>query len=372
MNRRALLGAGVTLLAGCRAKRSAPFPGYAFVANYDAKTVAVVDLAAFAVAKQIHLDDSPAALALHPTKNRVYVLTPGSGVLYEIDGTKMAVSRKTRVAGSALSMRMSPSHEEPAAWVLAADRRLIRVDVETMRTEGQIALPGQPTDFDISMYKRRAAVAYRDSGSAAIVDLKEGKAGPAVRVSDQVGSVRFRSDGDVLIVADLANRSLTLLQAPSGRIMSRLPLAVRPDHLCFNQNGGQLFITGEGRDAVVIVYPYNVPEVAETVLAGRAPGAMAASTGFLFIASPTTGDVNIFDIATHKTIAVTAVGAEPGYIAITPDDQYALVLNRKSGDLAVIRIAAVKSDWAYKSKAAALFAMIPVGSKPVAAVVRAV
>ena len=32
------------------------------------------------------------------------------------------------------------------------------------------------------------------------------------------------------------------------------------------------------------------------------------------------------------------MGREPRYILITPDKQYALVLNEKSGDLAVIRI----------------------------------
>ena len=71
-----------------------------------------------------------------------------------------------------------------------------------------------------------------------------------------------------------------------ARIIVNLPLAVRPDNLCFNRDGGQLFITGEGRDAVVVVFPYYVPQVAETVLAGHAPAAMAASATHLFLANP--------------------------------------------------------------------------------------
>ena len=63
-----------------------------------------------------------------------------------------------------------------------------------------------------------------------------------------------------------------------ARVIANLPLAVRPDNLCFNEDGGQLFITGEGRDAVVVIFPYYVPQVAETVLAGHAPAAMAASS----------------------------------------------------------------------------------------------
>jgi DNA-binding beta-propeller fold protein YncE len=150
----------------------------------------------------------------------------------------------------------------------------------------------------------------------------------------------------------------------------QLPLALRPDHLCMKPDGGQLFITGEGRDAIVIAYPYRT-EVAQTSLTGRAPGAMAVSSNpeFLFVANPAAGSVTIFDINTQRVVAVTAVGGQPSEIVITPDQQYALVLNRGSGDMAVIRIAAIQAG---RSKSAALFTMVPVGARPVSAVVRGV
>jgi DNA-binding beta-propeller fold protein YncE len=66
-------------------------------------------------------------------------------------------------------------------------------------------------------------------------------------------------------------------------------------------------------------------------------------------------------------VAVVTAGKEPAYIAVTPDDQYALVLNRTSGDMAVIRIATLSGR---RTRFAPLFTMIPVGSEPVGAVVR--
>jgi hypothetical protein len=61
------------------------------------------------------------------------------------------------------------------------------------------------------------------------------------------------------------------------------------------------------------------------------------------------------------------VGTEPSCIAITPDDQYALVLNQTSGDMAVIRIKNVSRSAHWKK--GPLFMLIPVGSKPVSAAV---
>jgi YVTN family beta-propeller protein len=182
--------------------------------------------------------------------------------------------------------------------------------------------------------------------------------------------VRFQSDGRTVLVGDSSNRQLSLYDVASGRAVAHLPLAVRPDNFCFKPDGGQLFITGDGMDAVVVVYPYHTPQVAETVLAGRMPGSMAASDGrpgYLFVANPESGDVTILNITTRKVVAVANVGNEPGCIAITPDNQYALVLNRKSGDMAVLLIS---DKLVNRQRSAALFTMIPVGSKPVSAAVR--
>jgi DNA-binding beta-propeller fold protein YncE len=87
------------------------------------------------------------------------------------------------------------------------------------------------------------------------------------------------------------------------------------------------------------------------------------------VASPQSGEVTILDVITKRVMGVVQVGSDPGFIAVTPDDQYALVLNRKSGDVAVLRVGGITAN---KYKSAALFTVIPVGSKPVSAAIRAV
>jgi len=65
---------------------------------------------------------------------------------------------------------------------------------------------------------------------------------------------------------------------------------------------------------------------------------------------------------------VVQVGIDPGYVVVTPDDQYALVLNRTSGDVAVIKVQPKDPYTRYKS--GAFLTLIPVGSLPVSASVR--
>jgi DNA-binding beta-propeller fold protein YncE len=366
VGRRAFLTVGVAAVAaGCRRKRDSGFDGYAFVANEDGKAIAAVDLSAFTVARHIRLTDAPGQVIAHPAKPFVYALTPGSGLLHEIEIERLAVRRTLPISSAVTSMRLGA---DSALWVLSTTPpKLIRVDLDAMRIEAQIHLPARADDFDIAAYFDRAVVTYGKEGAISWIDLAAGKPSRPQKLGPQLGAVRFLSDGKSIVAANTAERLLTAVRV-DGQVIAHLPLIVRPDHLCFNRDGGQLFITGEGRDAVVFVFPYFVPQVAETVLAGHAPGAMAVTEKFLFAANPRAGDVSILNIARRKVVAVATVGSEPSHIEITPNDQYALVLNRRSGDMAVIRTSNIEPN---RRKSAALFTMIPVGSKPVSAAVKA-
>ncbi len=380
------IAGGLTALSGCRNRdRATGFSGYAFVANEEGGAIAVVDLGVFAVARHILVDGSPTAVLANPAKMRVYALTPDNGSVHEIRADNLTFSRKLRVAAKAIEMRLSPTGD--ALYVLCQKpKQLVRVALDSFQVSWALSLPDDPVDFDISPDGNTAAVSSGSGCSLTFVDLGERRAFPPVRTPGEIGLVRFQpyhgdraraqSDSKQLITANVSQRMLSIFHVPSRRLMVNLPLAVRPDYLCFNSDGGQLFITGEGMDAVVVVYPYFTPQIGETVLAGRSPGAMAASTspGYLFVANPKSAGVSILDIETSKVLMVTPVGAEPSYIAITPDDKYALVLNRASGDMAVIRIPNVTSAAREERrwKKGPLFTLIPVGSKPVSAAVVAI
>ena len=103
-----------------------------------------------------------------------------------------------------------------------------------------------------------------------------------------------------------------------------------------------MFVTGTGADALAIVNPFQ-NEVGETILAGRTPYGMAVSEArnLLFVTNPETGDLTILDIETRGVSASVHVGENPGEVLLTPDGEYALVVDPRSGNVAVVRITTV-------------------------------
>jgi YVTN family beta-propeller protein len=364
-SRRALL-AGAAFSAACGPKKATAFPGIALVANREGHSVAALDLSRFRLARQIPVDGAPTSVIAHPKHVRAYVLAPDSGAIFELDGRDLVVRRKTRPGANALGMTLDPSGE--SLWVAYRDpAQLIEIPFETFAPRRRIALPAPPDDWDISG-DGRAAVAFQGSRRIALASLTTSRVERIIETHAEPSIVRFQQDGRQLISGSRGDRTIAIYQVASGRTVSRMPIAVAPRHFCFSTDGGQLFITGDGMDGVVIVYPYDT-DVAETVLGGHAPGAMAVTEVaplYLLVANPESNSLTVLDIETHKLVAVVNVGQEPGHIVVTPDRQYALVLNRRSGDVAVIRVSKLAVG---KYKSAPLFTMIPSGSGPAGAAV---
>jgi len=82
----------------------------------------------------------------------------------------------------------------------------------------------------------------------------------------------------------------------------------------------------------------------------------------------------VLDVESGKLVALVTVGSRPRQIILTPNHDYALVLNEKSGDMAVIRIFSLGGNQVggarvKRYKSAPLFTMIQVGERPVSAAV---
>jgi YVTN family beta-propeller protein len=366
LSRRALLLSSAGLW-GCGARKATAYPGYCFVANQEGRSLAVVDLSTFRPLRSVPLEAAPAAVLPHPRTPKVFALAPEAGVVFEIDVTSLAVSRRARAGNQAISMRLAPGGD--ALWVLYREpAALVEFPLDTFEARRRIRLAAPPDDFDLSR-DRRAAIAARSTGAVLIASLEHSSIERTVVAGMDPTIVRFQQKGAQIVAGSRSDRSVAMIDVLTGKVVVRLPMPIEPSRFCFSQDEGQLFMTGAGRDAVVIAYPYQT-QIGGTFLAGRAPDGMAVVGSNLLVTNPQTNSVTVLDIDTYRLVAIVEVGTEPREILVTPDNQYALVLNEKSGDLAVIRIAALSArDRTRRYKSAPLFTLIPVGAKPVSAAV---
>ncbi|HEX3682887.1 MAG TPA: hypothetical protein VHU83_10125 [Bryobacteraceae bacterium] len=357
----------LALLSACGRKKATGYPGYALIATAGENSVAAVDLTSFRLVKQIELGAQPRAVL--PAQNRSLVLTPSTGSVQVVDAGLRRVSSH-KLADEVSAIRLTPDQKQVVALAVHS-RELIIADAASLKVVRRHKLAAEPVALDVASTPY-AAVSTREQSAVELFHLETGQRWRA-QLPGEIGAVRFRADGQLLLVASLADRSLAALQVPGLQTIAELPLGMAPENLCFNGDAGQLFVSGEGMDAVAIVFPYNTLEVEQTVLAGRDPGVMACSVNpaYLFVASHSGSDVCILDVDSRKVIGIVEVGQKPAYIAITPDSQYALVLDEASGDMAVIHVTGIRltAEANRMKSGAALFTVVPVGAQPVQAAI---
>jgi YVTN family beta-propeller protein len=355
------------VLASCAKKAATGYNGYALVATAGENSVAAVDLTSFQLVKQIEVGASPSAVIA--AQNSSLVLTPSTGSVHVLDGALRQVSSH-KLADELSAIRLDAGRTRLVAMAAQAEE-LIVADAMSLNPIRRHKLDGRPVALDVASTPY-AAVSTGGQPTVELFHLQTGQRWRA-QMAGEIGALRFRADGQLLLVAGLHDRSLAALQVPGLQTVAELPLGMAPEQLCFTSDAGQLFVSGAGMDAVAIVFPYDTLEVEQTVLTGREPGVMACSANpaYLFVASRSTSHVYIMDVANRKLIGNVAVGEKPVYIAVTPDSQYALVLDELSGDMAVIHVSAIRADWNanWKKSGAALFTVVPVGSKPLQAAV---
>lgn len=370
-----IAAASLAAAAACRRKSGSGFPGYALIATAGEESVAVIDLMHFRLDAPIPLGAPPTAVLTAGDGYAAYVLTPSNGRLHVIGPSRRVMG--SLLLGPGVSEIRTGAYINSVYAITSSAPQLIRADASHFHVSRRYSLKSAGQWMDIvpaSPGRELVAVSGGRSGWVEVVDAKT-HVQHARHFDAELGDLRFRADAELLLVSNLSGRSLLALSVPDLELVAELPLAMQPQNLCFNSDQGQLFVTGDGMDGVAIVFPYRVLQVDQTVLAGRDPGVMACSgnPALLFVASASGSDVCVLHIDTRKVIGLVDVAQHPAFITITPDDQYALVLSKDSGDVAFIRIPTIRTNPAIvKSKAgASLFTMLPVGHEPVhAAVIR--
>lgn len=338
LSRRGFIAASAAAVASaCGRKRASRYRGWLFVAARGEKAVAVADLAFFRRVKSIPLEHAPEQLLF--AGGRVLAACHDGQCLTAIDPAQFRVVGKIGLPAKPVAARLYGGGA--SALVLTEEANmLLAVDLSAGKVTARLPLPGAAADLDIN--DGQAALAIPATNAILRVSLPDLKLAGTTDVGVPCGVLRFRRDGKTILAGAASAREIVSIDCGTGKLLARLPLPIAPTQFCFNADGGQMFVTGAGEDAVAIVSPFQ-NEVDQTVLAGRTPYAMAVSgqRNLLFVTNLASGDLTILDIETRTPAATVHVGENPGEVLLTPDGEYALVLDRRTGNVSVVRIPTV-------------------------------
>jgi YVTN family beta-propeller protein len=313
------IAAAASLLAPL--SQAAPF---AYVPSSN-NTISVIDTATDALVTTLPTGADPVGVAVSPAGNRVYVTNFSAGTVSVFDSVKNTALSTITVGAQPRGIQVSPDGTKVA-----------------VANFGTNASPGNTISiFDVT--------------SGQVTPLSVG-AGPM--------AVAYNASGSRLYVANLLDRSVSVVDTASSTVVATLGVAANPVALAINASGTRLYVahtsaTGAGTGGSVTVIDTSIPQaVASAGLSGD-PEWLAVSPdgGRVYIAIGTTGTLGVFDTATNRVAFEIILGsfAFPTGVQASADGTRVLVVDAGRSVLA-----------SYDANSFQQFSSVPVGPNAVA------
>jgi DNA-binding beta-propeller fold protein YncE len=339
-------------LSACGRARAPRYQGWLFVGSEAEKGLVIADLAEFKRVVTIPLGEGPRRILV--CRAGVFAACSDTQTLYRIDPARPKVTAKIGLPGTVAATAVI-GESATAAILLDRPSALVIVDLPSGKTLAKAPVPAGVAPLALAVSPGMVAIAA--SRQILRFSPKSGALLGQTDVGSAIGPILFRKDGLTILAGLPETREIVVIDAATGGLVNRLPLAISPRRFCFNPDGGQMFVTGSGLDALVIANPYQ-NEIDQTISAGHEPGAMAvqAQQNVLLVANPS--NVTLLNIDTRRLAATVAVNGPPGEILVTPGGEYALAVAQDSGDVSVIHLATVLDR---KQRTKPVFTVFPTG-----------
>jgi YVTN family beta-propeller protein len=365
------------LLTACRPHDFPQYPPnyreYVYVTNGGSDTVTVLDVVDVRVDRELPVGQHPVAVAASPTRNEIYVVNAGAtganGSVTVIDAEHNAVVATIPVHRQPLSIDLDA--DGARAYIANSGSNSVSViDLKARREIAQFGVGEQPVAARLAPDGKTLVVANQQGNSVTIMDPSDGHvravfagcpgaASPAILPDSSKAFVACSAGHQVMVIA--LENSKTRPNQPD-QLEALMDVGRAPVDLAMKPDGGEIFVSNSLSDSVSEIYN-TTDEVADTYMIGADPvrGLVSQDNSLLYVANQRSQEVTVYSIVDGRRVAPSLhVGDGPAAMAFSAAGHLLFVVDRRSGDVAVMRTASQS-----------LFTLLPAGRDPSAIVDKA-
>ena len=281
----------------CGAPGAAAAEQRAYVANFEANSVSVIDTATHTVVATVPVGAGPFGVAVTPDGRFVYVTNNGGTTVSVIDTSSNRVAATVPVGMSPAGIAVTP--------------------------DGRFAY----------------ALSLSDGLAYAIATATNTVAGTAVIGLAAPIAIAFGADGRAAYVANAAANTVSVLDVTANSVTALLPVGEFPYDVAVTPDGRfayvvNMFSTTESLSVVDAVLNTVIAGVA--LEEGSQGVAIQPDGRFAYVTHGPTNTVSVIDIASNARVATVQVGPNPVKVAVTPDGRFAYVTNQDSASVSVV------------------------------------
>jgi uncharacterized repeat protein (TIGR01451 family) len=274
---------------------------YAYVANFDANTVSVIEAASNTVTATVPVGSGPIELAVTPDGSRVYVANEFSGNVSVIDTATNTVTATIRVGDTPQRVAVTPDGS-------------------------------------------RAYVTNASSNNVSVINTTTNTVVTSIPVDNKPFGAAISPDGTRLYVANDTSGTISVIQIATNSVVATVPVGNRNLQLAITPDGSRAYVANFGTSPTVSVIDLTTNSIVATINVGSGPNsaidvAITPDGSRAYVANYSSDTVTVINTATNTVTATIPVGDQPEGLAITPDGTRVYVVNSLSNSVSIIATA---------------------------------
>ena len=311
-----------------------------YVADEDAGTVSVLDVASMKKIGSIAVGQGPHNVQVSPDGKLVWVTNNGEPV---------------KTADSKANQHMAKSGHQG----MAAIGEVWAIDTATDAVVAKIPVGAHPAHVVVSSDSRFAYITNGVANTVSVVDTAARIVIATIPVGASPHGIRISPDGRQAYVANLKGGSVSVIDMTNHQEVAQIPVGKGPVQVGFTPDDRFAFVSLSGENAVAVIDP-RTRKVIRKVAVGPVPIQLVATpdSRLLLVANQgsrkTPGKtVSMIDLENFNVTKTVETGLGAHGVVIDRDGRYAYVTNSYAGTVSVVDI-----------KNQNVVATVPVGKGP--------
>jgi uncharacterized repeat protein (TIGR01451 family) len=229
-----------------------PNPGEVWVSNRSSATISVIDPATNTVVDTIPTAPEPNAIAFTSSGAMAYVAHVAGQVVSVIStGTNSVL---TTIALGTPGGRIAISFDDqrvlvtnPNADIVTVIRTSDNTVIDTVtvgdRPTGIATLPGQPFAY----------VANRDDNTVSVIDLSSNTVVKTIPVGNAPRDIAARPNGAQVLVANTGSRTVSVIDTSTNTVVATVPVGDEPRGIAFSPNPDEAYTVNSADNTITVI-----------------------------------------------------------------------------------------------------------------------
>ena len=290
------------------------------VANKNGNSLYVVDAASLSVTDSVATGAGPHEVAAAPEARRAYVANYAAGTISVIDvddGTeedRWAVDGYSRLHGIAVG----PAEEH--VYVTAEAQQAVLELVAASGAVDRVFETGQDATHMLAVTSDGASLFATSigSGTASKINLDTGELVAHTETGAGAEGVAVTPTDEAVWVTNRADDTVSILDAASASVVDSLAVPGFPIRVAFSPDGEHALVSAP-RAGEVALFDVEDARVSTRLDVGEKPiGVLAPTTARAFVANSGSGTVNVIDLDSQSVVDTFSAGRGPDGMAYLP------------------------------------------------------